>query len=65
MSVKDIESLFNPSESQDNMEYTKGDTENPHWTKVYRYPLGFLRNVGNVEASGVPYCFHKAIANVN
>ena len=42
MSVKDIESLFNPSESQDNMEYTKGDTENPHWTKVYRYPLGFF-----------------------
>ncbi len=49
MSLKDIESLFNPSESQDNMEYTKGDTENPHWTKVYRYPLGFLCNVRNVE----------------
>ncbi len=66
MKLDNIETLFNPiKDPQYDTEYMNSDPENPHWTPVHRYPLGFLQTVGNVQAGGIPYCFHKTVAAVN
>jgi hypothetical protein len=34
-------------------------------TKVEGYPLGFLRTVGNVQATGAPHCLYPTLGKIN
>ncbi|KAI9430768.1 hypothetical protein H4582DRAFT_2103578 [Lactarius indigo] len=67
MNLEKIHSLFNPDQGYSadadklfGQDLTKYDIIN-----VDVYPLGFLRTAGNVQASGIPPCFYRAIAEIN
>ena len=40
-------------------------TAHPQPTKVQVYPLGFLRTVGNLQATGPPNCLYPTLSRIN
>ncbi|KAI9429358.1 hypothetical protein H4582DRAFT_2150251 [Lactarius indigo] len=67
MNLEKIHSLFNPDQgySADADELFGQDLTKYDIINVDVYPLGFLRTAGNVQASGIPPCFYRAIAEIN
>jgi len=39
--------------------------EAKYTTHVNVYPLTFLKSYGNLQATGIPYCFYKCISKIN
>ena len=70
MDLQNIQALFNsdeyfPNDDNDLIDSNSPETHQAHHVNVDAYPLGFLRVAGNIQASGVPQCFHPIIREVN
>ena len=75
MDLEKVQVLFNPGgqlhrvnnddEDEDNPDFDTSALPESHFVNVNVYPLGFLRTVGNVQATGVPHCFYPILTDVN
>jgi hypothetical protein len=63
-----IQALFKPnSDILDIHSDDDSDDDNldDHLVRVDAYPLGFLKNAGNIQATGVPHCFYPVLKDIN
>ena len=69
MNLENIQALFSPSalpllDDDDGSDYDF-PTPQTQPTKLEVYPLGFLRTVGNLQATGPPHCLYPALSRIN
>lgn len=67
MDLNNIQALFNPpvNNRDDDLIGSPPPEERYVNININAYPLGFLRVAGNIQASGIPHCFHRVITKIN
>lgn len=67
MDLENIQALFSPGAPTLLYDGSDDDYATPEAlpTKVEVYPLGFLRTVGNLQATGPPHCLHPTLKKIN
>ena len=64
MDLKNIEALFTPETHLDDFD-SSSDISGSNDVSINVYPLAFLRSFGNLQATGIPYCFYPFITSIN
>jgi hypothetical protein len=66
MDLENIDPLFNRTDTEQTDDNDAGSAPPVgHRVKINAYPLGFLRVAGNIQANGIPHCFHPTITQIN
>jgi hypothetical protein len=73
--LEKVQALFNPggqlhrtvndNDNDNDPDFDTSALPESHFVNVDVYPLGFLRTVGNVQATGVPHSFYPVITDIN
>lgn len=65
--LENIQSLFNPYSSTTDSDDSSSSSAAfvDHSIHIDAYPLGFLKSVGNIQASGIPHCFYPVLKEIN
>ena len=66
--LSNIHALFDPytfGEHTEESSTTSTDVEDYQGVHVDAYPLGFLKEIGNIQADGIPACFYPLVTKIN
>jgi hypothetical protein len=66
MDLFNIQALFTSQTHYDNLDNSSNLSNDTNYTiHINVYPLAFLKSYSNLQATGIPYCFHKCIPKIN